>query len=193
MSIVHRPRNQQYPDTPAHLCPHQFPHTLPTHTHHRHHNPRLRLLLKHFKHGYILPHPDDNDALDGCVAYEILWGCCGDGRCRSSWWVTMGYAHDDDLCKLDLSLRINNGQQAAVFRVFNFTAGDYAFREGDDPTLFTDWRGSQCLYRVQGVATRDDIDKTFRLGMAHPTGPLQLADLMPASLFSRGSTRFELA
>ncbi|KAF9237886.1 3-hydroxyacyl-CoA dehydrogenase [Melanogaster broomeanus] len=29
-----------------------------------------------------------------------------------------------------------------------------------------------CLEK--GVATRDDIDKTFRLGMAHPMGPLQL-------------------
>ncbi|KAG1738218.1 hypothetical protein EDB19DRAFT_1714509 [Suillus lakei] len=29
----------------------------------------------------------------------------------------------------------------------------------------------------EGVATRDDIDKTFRLGMAHPMGPLQLGDI----------------
>jgi 3-hydroxybutyryl-CoA dehydrogenase len=27
---------------------------------------------------------------------------------------------------------------------------------------------------VQGVATRDDIDKTLKLGMNHPMGPLQL-------------------
>lgn len=26
----------------------------------------------------------------------------------------------------------------------------------------------------KGVATREDIDKTFRLGMNHPMGPLQL-------------------
>lgn len=26
----------------------------------------------------------------------------------------------------------------------------------------------------QGVATRDDIDKTLKLGMNHPMGPLQL-------------------
>ncbi|KAG2090752.1 3-hydroxyacyl-CoA dehydrogenase [Suillus discolor] len=32
-----------------------------------------------------------------------------------------------------------------------------------------------CLEK--GVATRDDIDKTFRLGMAHPMGPLQLGDI----------------
>ncbi|KAG6382051.1 3-hydroxybutyryl-CoA dehydrogenase protein [Boletus reticuloceps] len=31
-----------------------------------------------------------------------------------------------------------------------------------------------CLEK--GVATRDDIDKTFRLGMAHPMGPLQLGE-----------------
>jgi 3-hydroxybutyryl-CoA dehydrogenase len=30
----------------------------------------------------------------------------------------------------------------------------------------------------QGTATRDDIDKTLRLGMAHPMGPLQLADFI---------------
>ncbi|KAG1721181.1 3-hydroxyacyl-CoA dehydrogenase [Suillus occidentalis] len=33
-----------------------------------------------------------------------------------------------------------------------------------------------CLEK--GVATRDDIDKTFRLGMAHPMGPLQLGELL---------------
>lgn len=30
----------------------------------------------------------------------------------------------------------------------------------------------------QGTATRDDIDKTLRLGMNHPMGPLQLADFI---------------
>ncbi|KAL5483188.1 hypothetical protein ACEPAI_8417 [Sanghuangporus weigelae] len=33
-----------------------------------------------------------------------------------------------------------------------------------------------CLEK--GVATRDDIDKTMRLGMNHPMGPLQLADFI---------------
>ncbi|KAG2746712.1 hypothetical protein P692DRAFT_20857871 [Suillus brevipes Sb2] len=33
-----------------------------------------------------------------------------------------------------------------------------------------------CLEK--GVATRDDIDKTFRLGMAHPMGPLQLGEFI---------------
>ncbi|KIM53186.1 hypothetical protein SCLCIDRAFT_32106 [Scleroderma citrinum Foug A] len=33
-----------------------------------------------------------------------------------------------------------------------------------------------CLEK--GTATRDDIDKTFRLGMNHPMGPLQLADFI---------------
>ncbi|KAI0821166.1 3-hydroxyacyl-CoA dehydrogenase [Irpex lacteus] len=33
-----------------------------------------------------------------------------------------------------------------------------------------------CLER--GVATRDDIDKTLKLGMNHPMGPLQLADFI---------------
>ncbi|KAF8552960.1 hypothetical protein OG21DRAFT_1485799 [Imleria badia] len=33
-----------------------------------------------------------------------------------------------------------------------------------------------CLEK--GIATRDDIDKTFRLGMGHPMGPLQLADFI---------------
>lgn len=36
----------------------------------------------------------------------------------------------------------------------------------------------QCPIRVtQGVATREDIDKTMKLGMNHPMGPLELADL----------------
>ena len=29
---------------------------------------------------------------------------------------------------------------------------------------------------LQGTATRDDIDKTLRLGMNHPMGPLQLGE-----------------
>ncbi|THH15048.1 hypothetical protein EW146_g5370 [Bondarzewia mesenterica] len=33
------------------------------------------------------------------------------------------------------------------------------------------------MWLEKGVATRDDIDKTLRLGMNHPMGPLQLADL----------------
>lgn len=33
-----------------------------------------------------------------------------------------------------------------------------------------------CLEK--GIATRDDIDKTLKLGMAHPMGPLQLGVYM---------------
>lgn len=29
-----------------------------------------------------------------------------------------------------------------------------------------------------GIATKEDIDMTFRLGMGHPMGPLALADLI---------------
>ena len=29
-----------------------------------------------------------------------------------------------------------------------------------------------------GIATRDDIDSAVRLGLGHPMGPLQLADLI---------------
>ncbi|THH27827.1 hypothetical protein EUX98_g6367 [Antrodiella citrinella] len=36
---------------------------------------------------------------------------------------------------------------------------------------------TSCLIE-QGVATRDDIDKTLKLGMNHPMGPLQLADFI---------------
>jgi 3-hydroxybutyryl-CoA dehydrogenase len=33
------------------------------------------------------------------------------------------------------------------------------------------------MYAVmEGVATRDDIDRVMRLGMGHPMGPLALAD-----------------
>ncbi|KAI9511436.1 3-hydroxyacyl-CoA dehydrogenase [Russula earlei] len=34
------------------------------------------------------------------------------------------------------------------------------------------------IWLERGVATRDDIDKTLRLGMNHPMGPLQLADFI---------------
>ena len=34
------------------------------------------------------------------------------------------------------------------------------------------------LHLEKGVATRDDIDTTLKLGMAHPMGPLQLADFI---------------
>ena len=34
-----------------------------------------------------------------------------------------------------------------------------------------------CLEK--GVATRDDIDKTLKLGMNHPMGPLQLGEPSP--------------
>lgn len=34
------------------------------------------------------------------------------------------------------------------------------------------------MWLERGVATRDDIDKTLRLGMNHPMGPLQLADFI---------------
>lgn len=33
------------------------------------------------------------------------------------------------------------------------------------------------MHLEKGIATRDDIDTTLKLGMAHPMGPLQLADL----------------
>lgn len=34
--------------------------------------------------------------------------------------------------------------------------------------------GGVGLKGMQGVATREDIDKTLKLGMNHPMGPLQL-------------------
>jgi 3-hydroxybutyryl-CoA dehydrogenase len=33
------------------------------------------------------------------------------------------------------------------------------------------------MHLEKGIATRDDIDTTLKLGMNHPMGPLQLADL----------------
>ena len=41
-------------------------------------------------------------------------------------------------------------------------------------------RASCCHFTrelYKGVATKEDIDLTFRLGMAHPMGPITLADL----------------
>ncbi|KZV66730.1 hypothetical protein PENSPDRAFT_81087 [Peniophora sp. CONT] len=34
------------------------------------------------------------------------------------------------------------------------------------------------MHLEKGIATRDDIDTTLKLGMAHPMGPLQLADFI---------------
>ena len=38
--------------------------------------------------------------------------------------------------------------------------------------------GSQADWKIQNIATAEDIDTTFRLGMGHPMGPLALADLI---------------
>jgi len=32
------------------------------------------------------------------------------------------------------------------------------------------------MHLEKGIATRDDIDKTLRLGMGHPMGPLTLGE-----------------
>lgn len=32
----------------------------------------------------------------------------------------------------------------------------------------------------KGVATKEDIDKTLKLGMAHPMGPLELGEYLSA-------------
>lgn len=45
------------------------------------------------------------------------------------------------------------------------------FREGE---FFPDSMIFLNLTRIKGVGTRDDIDKTLKLGMNHPMGPLQL-------------------
>ena len=38
-----------------------------------------------------------------------------------------------------------------------------------------------------GIASKEDIDTTLKLGMAHPMGPLQLADLCVALSLSLSS------
>ena len=37
-------------------------------------------------------------------------------------------------------------------------------------------------YALQGIGTRDDIDKTLKLGMNHPMGPLQLGKYLTSKL-----------
>jgi 3-hydroxybutyryl-CoA dehydrogenase len=39
-------------------------------------------------------------------------------------------------------------------------------------------RGSVTCVNLQGTASAEHIDTTFRLGMGHPMGPLRLADLI---------------
>ena len=41
----------------------------------------------------------------------------------------------------------------------------------------------------RGVATKEDIDKTLKLGMAHPMGPLELGEwgLSPAEMQNSSS------
>lgn len=41
------------------------------------------------------------------------------------------------------------------------------------------------LHLEKGIATRDDIDKTLRLGMGHPMGPLTLGRFFPTSFMLR--------
>jgi 3-hydroxybutyryl-CoA dehydrogenase len=61
---------------------------------------------------------------------------------------------------------------------------------GKNPVLVNDYPGfvanrvlmpminEACWTLMQGVATRDAIDTVMKLGMAHPMGPFQLADLI---------------
>lgn len=67
---------------------------------------------------------------------------------------------------------------------------DLARRLGKSPVTVSDYPGfisnrillpmiNEAIYSLmEGVATREDIDTVFRLGMHHPMGPLQLADLI---------------
>jgi hypothetical protein len=61
-------------------------------------------------------------------------------------------------------------------RSFEFARlGDNVARKGK----CLDYIQSSSNRDLQGVATRDDIDKTLRLGMNHPMGPLQLGKPFP--------------
>lgn len=53
--------------------------------------------------------------------------------------------------------------------------GNYAPREGQ--LLPPQIRDSELRLPTQGIATREDIDTTLKLGMNHPMGPLQLGTL----------------
>lgn len=63
------------------------------------------------------------------------------------------------------------------FSSFNFARlGNHVARKGNRFATFSHHPSNRDL---QGVATRDDIDKTLRLGMNHPMGPLQLGKPFP--------------
>ncbi len=67
---------------------------------------------------------------------------------------------------------------------------DLSRRLGKSPVTVSDYPGfisnrillpmiNEAIYSLmEGVATREDIDTVFRLGMHHPMGPLELADLI---------------
>ena len=59
--------------------------------------------------------------------------------------------------------------------------GNHDAREGNSRTGI--WRDDRLnlLDSFQGIATREDIDKTLKLGMNHPMGPLQLGLFSAAS------------
>jgi 3-hydroxybutyryl-CoA dehydrogenase len=68
--------------------------------------------------------------------------------------------------------------------------GDLARRLGKTPVEVNDYPGfvsnrilmpminEACYVLMEGVATREAIDTVMKLGMNHPMGPLQLADLI---------------
>lgn len=58
-----------------------------------------------------------------------------------------------------------------------FDAGYHVLRKGTSQPII--WRKKKPdLFAIyKGIATRDDIDKTLKLGMNHPMGPLTLGEL----------------
>ncbi|KZT61159.1 hypothetical protein CALCODRAFT_528582 [Calocera cornea HHB12733] len=68
-------------------------------------------------------------------------------------------------------------------RVFAEACGKDVTQSADVPgfvsnALLMPFLNEAIMCLEKGIATRDDIDKTLRLGMAHPMGPLQLADFI---------------
>ncbi|KAH7098284.1 3-hydroxyacyl-CoA dehydrogenase [Auriculariales sp. MPI-PUGE-AT-0066] len=76
-----------------------------------------------------------------------------------------------------------SGETMQTARAFAIACGKEVTMSKDVPgfvsnALLMPFINEAIMCLEKGIATRDDIDKTLKLGMNHPMGPLQLADFI---------------